>query len=188
MSKVRIKTLKFSSLFSRKLLHTKLRIPGYGVNQLLGAEVIQHGTGVAQATEVDKRLSSWGCREEVGGGCADTTASNTGPDKGAFVKLEVLLGKVLIFLACRHHLLEIIPKHLFDQLIESSSSPDIGVLCKSFKQKWPSMNQQNFKPGIDDPSVRVILTETKVKNILKFANDTLKVRKTKQTLNFPFFF
>ncbi|KAE8739296.1 hypothetical protein FOCC_FOCC015204 [Frankliniella occidentalis] len=58
--------------------------------------------------------------------CSDTTSSNTGHEIGTVVKLEAALGRKLLYLACRHHALEVIPKHLFDDLVERSSSPDHG--------------------------------------------------------------
>jgi hypothetical protein len=44
----------------------------------------------------------------------DTTSSNTGEYNGACVLLEERLNKKLLYLACRHHRLELIVKSVFE--------------------------------------------------------------------------
>ena len=69
------------------------------------------------------------------GGCSEATASNSGLGKGAFIRIEKALGRPLLYFACRHHLLELIPKRLFEKLVEKSSCPDLGTLIKNFESR-----------------------------------------------------
>ena len=80
-------------------------------------------------------MHQWKCVHRVRGACSDITTSNTGAEHGALAELENLLGRELLYFACRHHLLEIVPKTIFDQLVEKSSSPSIGKLCEAFQEQ-----------------------------------------------------
>ena len=53
-------------------------------------------------------LESWKIIENIIGLCFDTTSANTGLQNGANVCLQVYLNKPLLWLACLHHILEII--------------------------------------------------------------------------------
>lgn len=155
-------------------------VTGQGVEQVLGAGIIPNGTGQAQAEEVLGQATDWNCVELNCALCSDTTSSNTGRNKGACVFIERALGgKKVLYLACRHHALEIIPKSLFEKLIETSSSPDLGALCKRFADEW---EEKKIDPGqfqavtVDpDPSTREILSAGTVQRVLSFASAILKV-------------
>ncbi|KAK3919958.1 hypothetical protein KUF71_009245 [Frankliniella fusca] len=123
-------------------------VTGENWEQLLGARIIKDGTGQAQAEEVFSQVQAWGCTDSVWAVCTDTTSSNTGTTKGAVVRLEVLLQRKLVYFACRHHLLDLIPKNIFGKMIEPSSSPDLGALCRRFKSEWPDMDKTNFKAAV----------------------------------------
>ncbi|KAK3929180.1 LOW QUALITY PROTEIN: hypothetical protein KUF71_017646 [Frankliniella fusca] len=147
--------------------------PG-GVDQLLSAGVLADGTGEAQATAVADQIAAWGCTERVTAACTDTTSSNTGSHKGAFVMLEKKLEKTLIYIACRHHQLEIIPKNVFEKCVEESSSPDIGSLCRGFKKNWDTMDHSLYLPATKDPKCCKVLAKFDVEHILNFAKEALK--------------
>lgn len=149
-------------------------VTGEGVDQLFGCRIIPDGTGQSQADDVVYCLEDWRCAECVACMNSDSTASNTGCNKGAAVLIEKALGRELIYLVCRHHILEIIPKALFDKMVEASSSPDLGTLCKMFQQQWPTMDQTRYTPAPDDPLASHVLTDETVQRILSFAQTTGK--------------
>lgn len=144
------------------------------MDQILSADCIKDGTGRTQATAVNGSLRAWGCESKVTVACTDTTPSNTGRHTGAVVLLEKDLARILVYLACRHHLLETIPKHLFNETIEKSSSPDLGSLCENFKFVWDSLNHENFRPTVEDPDQDVLTPEMTTK-ILDFTRGLLQV-------------
>ncbi|KAE8744176.1 hypothetical protein FOCC_FOCC009184 [Frankliniella occidentalis] len=80
----------------------------------------------------------------------DTPNSNTGYNIGAAARIEKALNKEFLCLACRHHVLELIPKALFEKMVETSTGPDIGALCKQLQDKWDTMDHNAFKPATED--------------------------------------
>ncbi|KAG0721942.1 hypothetical protein GWK47_045420 [Chionoecetes opilio] len=65
-------------------------------------------TGTAQGEAVLKAISEAQLQTRVQGLVFDTTASNTGLYEGACVKIQEGLGRELIWVACRHHVLEVV--------------------------------------------------------------------------------
>jgi hypothetical protein len=80
--------------------------------------------------------------------CFDTTASNTGSQAGACVLLEKMLGRELISLACRHHIMELIVAKVFDALMGPSSGPNIK-LFQRFGEYWSSIDRFSYESGLD---------------------------------------
>ena len=150
-------------------------VTGEGIEQFLGAGIVPNGTGKAQAAEMLRQLKAWGIAVRVCSRCSDTTSSNRGPYNGAAILVETALGKELLFCACRHHSLELVPKALFEQLIERSSCPDLGILCKKFAEAWPSIDQTKFKPVTDANLPEILRADGMVEKIILFCRNTLKV-------------
>lgn len=90
-------------------------------------------------------------------------------------KIWLQLGRPLLYFECRHHVLELIPKRLFDKLIEKSSCPDLGTLVKNFQTSWKSMDHANYQPATLDPVAAEILTPDRAQKVIDFALATLKV-------------
>jgi hypothetical protein len=59
-------------------------------------------------------LKDWSLTEKIVAMNFDTTASNTGEFNGACVLLEAKIGRQLLYLACRHHFLELIVGAVFE--------------------------------------------------------------------------
>lgn len=85
------------------------------IEKLLCVPELENSTGEAQANAIFQALDNWGLTDKVKALSFDTTASNTGPIKGAAVLLEQLLGKELLWLPCRHHIYELVLKSVFTQ-------------------------------------------------------------------------
>ena len=102
-------------------------VSGDGVMKLLGVPQLQNGTGEAEATAVFNLIQEWDLADRINFMSFDTTASNTGVYSGACVLLEQKLGKNLVSLACRHHIMELIVAKVFDTLMGPSSGPNIKL-------------------------------------------------------------
>ncbi|KAK3910826.1 Mitogen-activated protein kinase-binding protein 1 [Frankliniella fusca] len=156
---------------------TEERLPtivtGLEVDQLLAARAIPSGSGQNTVREVLKCLEEWECSEEVVALCSDTPTSNTGYENGAASLIEKALGRDVLYVACRHHLLEIIPKTLFDRLVEKSTSPDLGALCRRLQDCWDSINKTAFKSAVEDPECDEFLKDRRA-SILEFAKEALQ--------------
>ena len=104
----------------------------------------------------------------------DTTASNAGHRAGACVLLEKKLGKSLLHLACRHHILEVVLRSAFEAAFGKSSSPNV-VLFKRFQQKWTFIDRPYYQPGPTDEHLKKHILPVPA-DILSFANAELCVK------------
>lgn len=109
-------------------------ISGHGVDQLLAVPKLQHGTSEACASAIYEAINSWNLNDKVKRLCFDTTAVNTGLRSGVCVLLERKMNKNMLWLACRHHIMEIMLSAVVDQSLAPSHGPDIQ-LFKRFKNK-----------------------------------------------------
>ncbi|KAG0715030.1 hypothetical protein GWK47_012872 [Chionoecetes opilio] len=75
----------------------------------------------------------------------DTTAANTGMVQGACIRIESALEKPLVWLACRHHILEVVLKDVFEACMGPSSGPNIA-LFKRLQNRWPIVDQSRPQP------------------------------------------
>ena len=117
--------------------------------QLLGVPVTENSSGEEQALAVYECLQQWGLPNTVKAMCFDTTASNTGRFKGACVILQQMLGRELLHLACRHHILEIMLRGVFDTKMGSTTGPHPDIF-KRFLLAWPKIDKQKYDTGISD--------------------------------------
>ncbi|XP_065643543.1 uncharacterized protein LOC136075135 isoform X2 [Hydra vulgaris] len=98
--------------------------------KLLGVPALSYkptkkmGPVIAKATLLEDR----NCTDCVVGMVFDTTASNTGAKTAGCVSIQNLLNRPLLWLACRHHIGEIILTHEWNSLkIEISKGPNINL-------------------------------------------------------------
>ena len=98
-----------------------------GVCQIIGVPKLSEETGEAQASAVARLLDEWGVTDRVAAMCFDTTSSNTGRANGACVLLEQKIKKPLLYLACRHHVMELILAAVFKATMGTSRGPEVGI-------------------------------------------------------------
>jgi len=110
-----------------------------GTTKLLGVPKLKSGTGNVAANAVLEQVRSWNCEPLIVGMCFDTTASNTGRLKGACTILEQLIGRNLLWMACRHHMFEVLLSDAFGVCLGPSTGPDI-LFFKRFRENWPKLN------------------------------------------------
>lgn len=137
-------------LGTEKIDRLPVLVSADGKEKLLGVPKLVSGTGANAANAVYNVLTAWGLENKIVGMCFDTTSVNTGLKNGACVMLEHKVGEELLWLACRHHILEIILSKVFTLCFGPSSSPDIP-LFKRFKAAWPFIHQENYQPLEEAP-------------------------------------
>ncbi|KAG0711437.1 hypothetical protein GWK47_020605 [Chionoecetes opilio] len=106
---------------------------------LLGVPASSDSTGRNVAAVVLKEVDEAGVRDKIIAFCFDTTASNTGMVQGACIRIEQELGQSLLWLACRHHVHEVILRDVFQASLGSPSGPDIGIF-KRLRDRWSFVN------------------------------------------------
>lgn len=119
-------------------------VSGDNMEQLLAVPKLLQGTGSATAASIKSVLDDWNVGSDVVGFCFDTTAANTGKISGTCILLQDLLKKNLLFMACRHHINEIILEKAFEMTYGPSSGPEITIF-KRFQKSWSGISQSNFR-------------------------------------------
>jgi hypothetical protein len=140
---------------------------GFNTEQILNIPDLPAGTGLEISSAVYESLDKYGILNRVEAFSFDTTASNTGRFKGACALLERRVGRDILFLGCRHHILEIILAAVFSTM-GSSKGPE-SILFKEFKNCWPQIDQQKFTVGLVDPRINAIIGNES-SEILNYAN------------------
>lgn len=121
--------------------------------QLIGVPLMENNKGYTQAKAVFSEVEEWGAIEKIEAMCFDTTAVNTGRLRGTCVLLEQLFEKSLLYLACRHHILEVILKAVFDCKMGSTTGPQPDIF-KRFQTGWSKIDKKKYKIGLDDEQVK----------------------------------
>ena len=146
-------------------------VSGFGVSQLLAVPLLESGTGANQAEAVVDALHEWNIADRVVAMSFDTTSSNTGQFSGACTLIQQKLEKDLLFLACRHHIMELLVGAAFGTCMEKKTSgPDVA-LFKRFAKKWSVMDQSSYHTA--DKMANFALIATKKDDILTFAKKQL---------------
>ncbi|KAI8442258.1 hypothetical protein MSG28_005828 [Choristoneura fumiferana] len=146
-------------LESKKVDRLPVLVSGNNSEKLLGVPKLTAGTGENTANAVLRLLEEWNVKDQVQAMSFDTTSANTGVRKGACALLEAGIGRNLLWLACRHHILEIILAKIFTLCFGPSSSPEIP-LFKRFREVWKNYSRENYK-GLDiDPVIEAFSQST----------------------------
>lgn len=141
-------------LFGRQKVDRIAMLASYdGTSKFLGAPKVPAGTGENIAEVVHDALIKWDIVNRVSAMGFDTTSSNTGEYNGACILLQDKLGRKLIKLACRHHMLEIVLKHVFGVKHSATSAPEVPIFNR-FAAVWGNLDHKSFKSGLEDPIVR----------------------------------
>jgi len=93
-------------------------------------------------------VSDWDIADRIKAISFDATSSNTGRIYGACTLSEQHFGRNVLYLACRHHIHEIMLEEAFSITMGPSSGSDI-LLFKRFKAFWPNIVFSDYKPGTD---------------------------------------
>lgn len=101
----------------------------------------------------------------------------TGIHHGGGVELEKLLGRKLVWLPCRHHVMELVIKCVFEVYWPTQSGPNVQVFSR-FKDFWKQIDKLKYDAGINDPTVADVLSDEK-DQILAFINSYSQVCKNR---------
>ncbi|XP_050530378.1 uncharacterized protein LOC126899463 [Daktulosphaira vitifoliae] len=142
------------------------------LEQLLGVPQIPSGTGLEISSAVYDNLAKWSLLDKVQAFVFDTTASNTGRINGACTLLEQKLDRDILYLACRHHVYELLLQTaIAETKLHVSSGPDIA-LFKRFKSTWNNINTKNISIWNTNKNLENIVSP-KRENILLFCQEAI---------------
>lgn len=128
---------------NNKVERLPILVSGNGCEKLLGVPKLTSATGEKISDAVFDIMQQWNVTNKVRAMSFDTTASNTGVKKGACTLLEEKTGRDLLWLACRHHVFEIILSKIFTLCFGASSSPQIP-LFKRFRDVWETLPKEHY--------------------------------------------
>lgn len=126
-------------------------VSGKRIEQLLAIPKLISGTGQSISLAVYETTSSWGLCDKIKCMSFDTTAVNTGLRNEACILLEKNIDKDMLWLACCHHIMEIMLEAVVVHAIGCSSGPDV-LLFKRFKKSWSTFQSEHFETVISDAS------------------------------------
>ncbi|XP_074112741.1 uncharacterized protein LOC141536250 isoform X2 [Cotesia typhae] len=144
-------------------------ITASGQETFLEAPKISSGTGENQASVIVSKMRDWSVTDKVKALCFDTTATNTGVHNGSCVLIEQALKRELIYLPCRHHILELVLRSVFESYWPTSSGPNVPIFTR-FKDKWSEIDQQKYVAGISDQGVFGVIGDTKEQILILLTN------------------
>ena len=136
-------------------------------NQLLCVTKTEDSTGKVEADAEKEAINNWGLSEGIIACCFGTTSSNSGINSGSCVLLQQLLNRQLLWLACRHHIPELILKAAFQSLFGKTTSP-VETLFSTLKSSWKSLDLSNLSCPLTTACYR-----SSVDSILEFLDDRL---------------
>ena len=134
---------------TKKVNRLPVLVTSNGESQLLAVPKPPSGTGEAQAQVVFDVLNEWGVDEKVQGMCFNTTNSNTGRHKEACIILKQLVGRTLLYIGCRHHVLELVAGAAYSKVKCASSAPDV-LKFKRFRARREWINHTSFEDSSTD--------------------------------------
>ena len=160
-----------------------------GEEMLLGVPKINSGSGENQANICIATLDEWGLRDQVHGLVFDTTASNTGWSKGACAAMQKSFANPIAWIACRHHMMEIVLAAVFKKCFPVACGPEVP-LFKRFQSAWPTLDRKDYAVASDDMFAGgMLLLRTEMLNFLKSSSLIAQTRddyKELQTLCYIF--
>lgn len=145
------------------------------IEKLLGVPECKGRTGQSIADAVYSQLVEWELLTKIQAMCFDTTATNTGPGKGACRIMQRKIGRDLLPLACRHHVFELVVRAVFDLKMGTTKAPQVQIFNR-FQAAWDQgqFDQKNFKSGLEDEFVRSKISDDVVKDVIKFCRSHLE--------------
>ena len=90
---------------------------------------------MAEAEVIKQAMSSWSVKEQCINLVFDTTATNSSPLVGACLHLELYVGHLVLWSACRHHVYELYIKKVTDVILGDTDSPGVS-LFKRLAKDW----------------------------------------------------
>ena len=96
-------------------------------------------------------MSEWNLEDKIVAFVFDTTGSNSGADKGACVRVQKKMDRKVLFLACRHHMHELLAKNTWYKIFPKDSSPNCQLFT-DLKREWDSLDTEADIQKVDLPA------------------------------------
>ena len=128
---------------------------------------LENSKGESIAHSTYNALLEWGCTENIQAVCCDTTNANFVYNGGAAVLLENLLEKNLLYLACRHHMFELILKAVFMVYFPAMNGPDVPIF-KRFKNDWNAIKTAEINDGLENVEPFLLAQKSEIVDFIDY--------------------
>lgn len=98
-----------------------------------------------------------------------------GPVNGAAVGIEKELQRYLVWLSCRHHVLEVVLGEVFATLMGPSTGPGVPIFKNFQENTWPKIDKTTYDTFNSYPASRKHLASC-ADEIVSFCKEKIKVR------------
>ena len=143
---------------------------------MLAVKKLPNSNGYVIGAATHETLVDWNADSNVCGRCFDTTSSNTGHLTAAVITLQIKLGRPILWLACRHHVAEVILTHVFTELgIETAHSPNIALFHR-YRDIWPHLQKTTDSCNFYDCPIGLTEIKDRVLPFLKTLQNSYQVR------------
>lgn len=139
---------------------------------------VPEGTGLGFANEIFDVLNEWSLVAKTKALCFDTCSVNTGINNGACKHLKELIGRPILELACRHHILELILSHLIKKFIEPNQVGPVNSFFKKLVDNWDKLDAEDYSSALDDEEIYIHLKYRS--EIIKFIKYQLKLNHSRE--------
>lgn len=131
-------------------------VSGPDIQKIITVAKIEDGSGIVISDTAYDHVVDWGIVDKIIGICTDTTATNTGRTNGSVVLFQQLMERNILFLACRHHVFELVIGGVFTGLFGESTGPSPAIF-ENFRRDWHIVDPTSFKVRIEINKLRMIL-------------------------------
>lgn len=147
--------------FDGKCLKNDINLPGKnlvvyvtGDNVLkeINPLVLEDGLLSTTTPVIKKAFNGWNLGGRIVAICTDTTEINSDALNGLCVQMERDLKDSILFLFCRHHILELILTKIFSEIEDLKAKPDMTIFKKFRDTHWSEINSSSFSVSL--PSYR----------------------------------
>src|SRR6218665_2545022 len=112
---------------ARKEDRVAIIVTSHEMERLIAIPKVDKGTGEEVPKAASASLLEWDISDKIVAMSFDTTAANTGRKNGACALLQQKLGKDFLWLACRHHIHEVLCGDVLKALFGKSSGPNVEL-------------------------------------------------------------
>ena len=109
-------------------------ITGNDQEMILSIPKIERGTEKYQGKACAEVIEKWNLRSHIKGFVFDTTASNTGIREGKCITIEEAVGSEMLWIACRHRILETVLLYVFSCLFGATEVISTSLIKRFQKE------------------------------------------------------
>lgn len=132
------------ALRNKKVERMAVVASGLRVEKIITIAKTSDGTGLVTADTAYEHVVDWAISDAIVFLCTDTTAANTGMTNGAVVLFQKKMKRNILYLACRHHFLELVIGSIFVLLFGESTGPSPEIF-ENFRRDWSMVKQKSFQ-------------------------------------------